>query len=215
MSSQIQQAGTLSGRSMTMMVVIGLHALAITALVTWRMAPDWIDPGPGTMAWSIIKDPVPPPPPIANIRLRDNPGAIALRPGEIPRPDVVIDLPLPDNTESGIETRADPGPSVPDGPVETVPVQTALRYQMVRPTEDYYPNASLVQAEHGVAVVRVCVDANGSIAALPSIETSSGYRRLDEAAIRWARESLRFTPATRDGVAIPACKGFRVNFNLR
>ena len=67
MSSQIQQAGTLSGRSMTMMVVIGLHALAITALVTWRMAPDWIDPGPGTMAWSIIKDPVPPPPPCPGV----------------------------------------------------------------------------------------------------------------------------------------------------
>ena len=45
---------------------------------------------------------------------------------------------------------------------------------------DYYPNASLVQEEHGVSVVRVCVDATGRIAALPLIETSSGYRRLDE-----------------------------------
>lgn len=214
MSSQIQQADMFSGRSVTMMAVVGLHALGITALITYRMAPDWIDPGPKAMPWTVFEDPVPPAPAepartIDSSTMRVvNRTAIPM-PGPIPEQVITAEL-----TPVGAGP-VDPGPEIGRGPVETVRVETPLQYRMVRPTDDYYPNASLVQEEHGVSVVRVCVDAAGHIAALPSIETSSGYRRLDEAAIRWARESLRFTPATRDGVAVPACKGFRVNFNLR
>lgn len=212
MSSQIQQAGMLSGRSMTMMAVVGLHALAVTALITWRMAPG-MDPGPKAVPWTVFEDPVPPTP-IEPARPIDRDMFVVQRipipmPGPIPEEAITAE---PTAEQAG---PADPGPEIGLGPVETVRVETALQYRIVRPTDEYYPNASLVQEEHGVSVVRVCVDATGRIAALPSIETSSGYRRLDEAAIRWARESLRFTPATRDGVAVPACKGFRVNFNLR
>jgi outer membrane biosynthesis protein TonB len=52
-------------------------------------------------------------------------------------------------------------------------------------------------------------------AAAPMLETSSGYARLDSAALKWARGALRFTPAQRNGQAIPACKGFRVTFRLK
>jgi protein TonB len=214
MSSQIQQAGMLSGRSMTMMVVVGLHALAITALITYRMAPDF-DPGPKMVPWTIFKDPVPPMPPIEHAKPLDRPNMIPTERIPIPIPGPIAEQMITADTVPQAEAVADPGPLMQNGPVETVRVETALQYRIVRPTDDYYPNASLVQEEHGVSVVRVCVDATGRIAALPIIETSSGYRRLDEAAVRWARESLRFTPATRDGVAVPACKGFRVNFNLR
>jgi hypothetical protein len=49
---------------------------------------------------------------------------------------------------------------------------------------------------------------------MPTIENSSGSARLDGAAVTWAREALRFTPATRSGSPVSACKGFRVNFTL-
>jgi protein TonB len=214
MSSQIQQAGMLSGRSMTMMVVVGLHALAITALITWRMAPDWIDPGPKAMPWTVFEDPLPPKSvePVAPIDRRAKVVVERMSlpiPGPIPE-QLIVSEPIAEQAPD-----RDPGPDVGGAPVETLRVETALQYQIVRPTDDYYPNASLVQQEHGVAVIRVCVDSAGRIAPLPTVETSSGHRRLDDAAIRWARESLRFTPATRDGVAIAACKGFRVNFSLR
>ena len=38
--------------------------------------------------------------------------------------------------------------------------------------------------------------------------------RLDQAALKWVREALRFTPATENGVGVSSCKGFRVVFNL-
>jgi protein TonB len=84
----------------------------------------------------------------------------------------------------------------------------------VRSADDYYPAASLRLQESGTAIVQVCVAPSGRLEGAPAIQQSSGSPRLDAAALKWAREALRFTPATRGGVPISACKGFRVNFKL-
>ena len=96
-----------------------------------------------------------------------------------------------------------------------VPAPTELRFEAIRPTDDYYPSTSLRLQEEGIAVVRVCVGPDGKLAGTPTIESGSGSRRLDNAAVTWAREALRFTPATREGRPVSACKGFRVRFSLR
>ena len=80
--------------------------------------------------------------------------------------------------------------------------------------DEFYPATSVTLQEQGVSIVRVCVGANGRIEGQPTTQVSSGYKRLDQAAIRWTREALRFTPATENGVGVTACKGFRVVFNL-
>ena len=54
----------------------------------------------------------------------------------------------------------------------------------------------------------------GTLEGPPAIERSSGSRHLDGAALKWASEALAFTPATRNGAAVSACKGFRVSFRL-
>jgi outer membrane biosynthesis protein TonB len=66
-----------------------------------------------------------------------------------------------------------------------------------------------------VSTLQVCVAANGMLAGAPKLTTSSGYTRLDSAAVKWVQEALRFTPAQRDGQAVLACKGFRVTFQLK
>ena len=91
---------------------------------------------------------------------------------------------------------------------------TDLTYRAVKSPNEFYPPTSVALQEQGISIVRVCVDAAGRLDGAPTIQTSSGYKRLDQAAVRWTREALRFTPATEDGVGMRSCKGFKVVFNL-
>jgi protein TonB len=211
MSAHIQQAGMFSGRSLVLMITIGLHALVITALMAIRLAPDWA-PEVGSLRW------IPLPQQVKHLP-------------QVPLKDPLTKIPaterfeVPDVPEPETQPRRDEGLGSPDpGITQWIPVQPEwgrpsgatreLQYQVVRSADDYYPAAARRLEEQGLAVVRVCVDAVGRLDGMPRVEVSSGSRRLDAAAIAWAREALQFTPAQREGVAIPACKGFRVNFTL-
>ena len=73
--------------------------------------------------------------------------------------------------------------------------------------EDYYPDASKRANEEGRCVVQVTVSASGKITG-ESIQTSSGFPRLDEACLKGVH-GQQVIPATEDGkpvektVAIP------------
>jgi periplasmic protein TonB len=221
MSTQIQQAGLLSGRSMTFMAVVGLHALVIAALIAMRTVPALMDRSQGPTI--VVLDPLPKPlPPEAQPSLPDALPAVAIPVVPVPVPvlipiDTADAIPSPVGVAAQQESSVQIGPVVPVAPVAAVPLRTSteLQYKVTRSTDEYYPGASVALEEQGVAIVQVCVDAAGRIQGAPTLQESSGYKRLDKAAVRWASESLRFTPATRDGVAVAACKGFRVKFDLR
>jgi TonB family protein len=79
----------------------------------------------------------------------------------------------------------------------------------------FYPPEALALREEGAATVRFCVDVNGQLTDVPSIDISSGNPKLDAAAIEFAKAgSGHYVPASRDGVRIPACSLFRVRFQL-
>lgn len=77
----------------------------------------------------------------------------------------------------------------------------------------YYPLASRRNREQGTVVLKVLVKANGT-AGTAEIKTSSGFSRLDSAALE-AVKTLRFEPAMAGGkpveewVAVPFV--FRLN----
>lgn len=213
-ASTVHQASVLTGRQMMLLVVIGLHALVIAALMTMRIA---VDTRPVTTVFKPLTDidrPEPPPPDVRPVLAVEE-----LRPGPIlpslvpPDLQVVTELrwvapdtpmPLPGDPAAGVDV----------APALALPA-TPLAYEATRSPDDYYPALSIRLQEQGVAVVRVCVAADGRIDGRPVVERSAGSRHLDAAAVRWASEALVFTPATRDGAPVPACKGFRVNFSLR
>jgi protein TonB len=218
MSAHVQQASVLSGRSMTMMMVIGLHALLISALIAMKFVPPSTVQGP--KSFELINDPPEPAPP---------PEAPAPRPQKLQRFEVVvpvIKLPAIEVAEDTLvieaPAQADVVPAQGDAGPGPAPVTTPaparvfteLRYSAVKSPDEFYPSTSVALQEQGVAIVNVCVGADGRIDGLPVIQSSSGYKRLDQAAIRWAREALRFNPATENGAGVRACKGFRVVFNL-
>lgn len=97
-----------------------------------------------------------------------------------------------------------------------VPVApTPLAFSARRSTDDFYPAISIRLEEEGTTTLRLCVGADGALQGAPQVSSSSGHPRLDAAAVKWAREALLFRPATENGVAVSACKGFRVSFALR
>ncbi|MHB8812159.1 MAG: energy transducer TonB [Steroidobacteraceae bacterium] len=77
---------------------------------------------------------------------------------------------------------------------------------------DYYPAASRRAGETGTAEVQVCVSPDGTPTSA-RILTSSGFKNLDAAAIKFFREA-RFHPATEDGNAVAACVTQPATFKL-
>ncbi len=213
MSAYIQQSSVMTGRQMVMGVTIGLHVMVIGGLMTMKVMPDAVPEIPRILVQTRTEEPPPDEPrPMPEVKLAHERSYVPTLPGDIsmPREDIVVqgpDIPVwgGPTTTTTQET----------GSARIAPVLTELTYQAVRSTDDYYPRISQQLAEEGATVVRVCVDAQGRIEGRPTVQSTSGSRRLDAAAVDWTREALRFTPATRDGVPMAACKGFRVRFNLR
>lgn len=76
-----------------------------------------------------------------------------------------------------------------------------------------YPSAARRAGEAGSVVVSVLVGTDGRVADA-EVMRSSGYERLDSAAVRQALSAWRFRPATRDGVAVQSRHQITVTFVL-
>jgi protein TonB len=212
-STQIQHASLLSGRQFAMAVTMALHGLILGALMAIGVVTPVVDAVQKRIQATIYEEKPDKPKPISETDVLQNPihQSSDLK---IPVVDEFRDPPVDERKSD--ETIAMAGGSFyPQGGVGVQIAPTDLQAVATRSPDIYYPSASIRLEEQGVVVVRVCADANAQLAGRPTVEASSGFARLDAAAVQWAREALRFTPATREGVAVPACKGFRVRFNLR
>lgn len=212
-AATIERASVLTGRQLVLGVVIVLHALGIGALMSMRISvPD--KPPPILKAVTSV-DPLTPQPMEPRPVLEAEQLVTTLQLPQVPVP--VVQFPevqwsAPDLAPP-VQPAADAGSALP-GEVAVI-APTELAHRVIRSPDDYYPATSLQLQEEGVAIVRVCVGPDGRLDGRPVIERGSGSRRLDAAALQWAGEALAFTPATRNGSPVAACKGFRVNFRLR
>lgn len=214
MNTQVQQASILSGRQLVFAATIALHAAAIAALMAWRIAEVMQQPLDPIQLTDPIPDPDPPP-----ARPSDPVNRPIFKNFDVPPLPERTDLRIADDTKIDAVRTTDevvPPGGTGAGDVERVapPADTPLRYRATRSPDDYYPPQAIRLEQEGVAVVQVCTDASGALSASPQVTKSSRSRLLDAAAITWAREALQFTPATRAGAAVAACKEFRVNFML-
>jgi protein TonB len=66
-----------------------------------------------------------------------------------------------------------------------------------------YPTMALRRAQEGRVLLRVLVDEQGRPAQV-SVEQSSGFRLLDESALKIVQSRWHFVPAQRNGIAIAA-----------
>jgi TonB family protein len=204
------ESGGFSRRSITLILVVGLHIALFYGLMT----------GLSGNIKKLIPSPF-----VTRILHEPQPQSV---PPSIPRPPLTtqkIEAPIPefpsarepDDNEDVIPTPVSnpPGsaPSAPPHVANRVPGGPGIGFPNA---EDFYPSAAKRMEEQGVATVRVCVDANGRLTSEPSTLQSSGSSRLDEGALQLAKAgSGHYRASTEDGRPVNSCYAFRVRFQLR
>lgn len=98
----------------------------------------------------------------------------------------------PTNLSSGI-TPIPPAPPIK----RTIP---ALSRSALKPD---YPAPAIRAQEEGVTTLALCISSQGRVMTA-SVAGSSGYSRLDDAALKWVR-TQRFNPATENGAPVATC----------
>lgn len=193
-------------------VVIALHVGVLMLLMM-----------PAQVARTAFVEEAPPVPPDIRVEipLRDPPPIAQRQPPRDPPPTLVhervpiLDPPVEsvDQTPSAVDFQAvdvapventfDPGP-----PAATF-MQLATRFA----PPPVYPRRAIAQRLTGVVKLRIHVDAAG-VPIEVTVDESSGYALLDEAAVRIVRSRWRFVPATQDGQAIDAWARVPIEFVL-
>jgi periplasmic protein TonB len=100
----------------------------------------------------------------------------------------------------------DVGPTTVAEPQVTAP-------HLLRSFDPPYPNASIRAEEQGVVQVRVTISRRGEVGEA-RIEKSSGYPRLDDAALKAVRQ-WAFAPAMRGDQAMAGSTVIAVRFRLK
>ena len=190
-----------SGKRLTgLMIVMAFHVVLIYALVE-GLARKIVEVVRSPLETKILEEVKPPPdkPPPPPPKLMTPP------PPYIPPPDIQIQSTVTGPTITAVTQVKPPAPVPP--PVRPVPpappvrlrepVKTAAVVDARACEKPVYPPAALRANETGVVRLNFLIDADGRILE-SKIERSSGYRRLDEAALN-GLSLCKFKPATVDG----------------
>jgi protein TonB len=191
---------------LSLSTVAALHLVALYVLQS-GLSHAWVGTVSGPIQASLIdelkiepKEPPPPPPQFQPIPV-DVP----------PAPDIAIELPAESaNTISAaVVGEASPVTTVPRTPIMIPPRLDRERSKIIPD----YPLASKRLGEEGRVLVNVHILPNGSAGEVLVLK-SSGFLRLDTAAVEHVRRDWRFVPARLDGEAVAAWGSFGVTFRI-
>jgi protein TonB len=204
MSVYIHDTGYHSRRAMAFVAIVVVHIFAIYAFAT-GLAKRAVQFVTAPLQTDIIqvekpKDLPPPPPPVD---LKERP------PVQVVVPDINISVPVETPPPiTTVTTQPVAAPRPPPAPV----VDTKFSVTYKPDVNEFYPDVSRRNGEEGRALVKVCVEASGKIANA-DLGTSSGFPRLDEAAVRVVK-AMRFKPPTQGGKPVDACTSVPIRFEL-
>lgn len=205
------------GRIAAIAAAIAVHAAALLMLLMPMAAPPIaavVKPKPDVRWYP--KEEVKPKPVEAEIVKRTTPKPVEPRPAVQPRIDTpVIDVPIIVDTGS---ERAVDIPAIDAGDSGgafqgTGPLPSAT-LEYVSASSPRYPLNELRNGVQGTVVLRVLVDIDGTPVDV-TVETSSGNRNLDRAALQHVLKTWRFKPAMRDGQAVQAYGLVPIAFSLQ
>lgn len=205
MTTYVQRVQWSSGRGLTLAIVIGLHVLLIAGLMVWRIAETVVEVPNVSLTVTSLDEQRPQRKEMTPVKVTLEEFAPIEQPVEVQ--PIEIEETTAIEPPASADTGADPG-------AVSTSTDTPLRYRAVRPADDYYPPNAIRLEQAGDVILRTCVDAQGRLSGKPTV-VRGRTDLLDAAAVKWAQEALRFTPATRGGVKVDACKDFKVQFTLR
>jgi periplasmic protein TonB len=122
-----------------------------------------------------------------------------------PLEDTIPEIEVPTDEPAPAAITADTSPSPP--------VPETANMKVNRRVDPVYPPASRRAGEEGTGVYRVLVDSSGRAQEV-SVLTSSGFPRLDQAAMAAIRK-WAFSPAMQAGQAVQSWTRVQVKFELR
>jgi periplasmic protein TonB len=144
----------------------------------------------------------PPPPP---------PTFQPMRVDTVPEPEIAIDLPAESGQAISLPTTASALAQVPRAAAaEITPPRIDQGRSDMTPL---YPPTSKRLGEQGRVLLLIHVTRNGSAAEV-KLSRSSGFERLDQAAIAYVERAWRFVPARSGNEPIDAWGEFAVTFRL-
>jgi protein TonB len=181
-----------SRRTLAFLIVVAVHVLLVwgfNAGLTDIMVEKVFGPMETEIIEEVKTEEEKPPPP---------PPEMEAPPPFVPPPEIFIDAaPVENTTAIQVTTTTRPVEAPPPAPVRQVarvnpkPGRNGL-------TQPEYP-PSEKRAEHtGTVQLTILVLENGRVGDV-KVHTSSGYPKLDEAAVAEAKRSWRFQPGTEDG----------------
>lgn len=138
----------------------------------------------------------------------------------VPPPEFAPTAEAPVETTAITQTTnvAAPPPPVAAAPAPVQHVITPPKYDAknhpFKIGEDYYPDASKRANEEGSCVVLMRVSTNGSILDA-SIQTSTGFPRLDEACLKGVKGQKMGSPAMEDGKPVEGTFPFKITWKLK
>ena len=206
------------GRIAAIAAAIAVHAAALLMLLVPMAAPTFAPaakPKP-VIQWYEREKPKPlEPVPVVEerkITQEKKPEAVPTRP-DVATPIVDTAVIVDGGTEAAVveavESSAETaGPVVSSGPLPSA----TLEY--VHATSPRYPLAELRGGVQGTVILRVLVDVDGKPASV-TVETSSGNRNLDRAALQHVLKTWRFKPAMQNGQVVQAYGLVPIAFNLQ
>ena len=199
----------LTRRGFVFILIVALH-LGMYYVLNSGLSKHLVDVVLGPIETRMIEEapqtdePPPPPPP-----------KIETPPPFVPPPEVSIELPVEATQSTAIQTVTNVRPTAPPPPVPqaTIP-RTAPKSDSRRPlSQPEYPPSSRRAGEAGTVILEVYVLETGRVGEA-RVKQSSGFPRLDEAAVREVKRSWRLIPGTENGKPVPMWGQFAVTFKL-
>lgn len=207
-----------SGSRTVGLVIVALLHIGIVYAVINGLGRKAIEIVRGPIETQIIEEkqpdkPPPPPPPPPKF---DTPP-----PPFVPPVEVNVEVPPPPNPPIQTVTQARPAEVVPPRPAPPVaappapPPARGAKIDAKSFTRPDYPSASVRLNEEGSVVIGIFCDPDGRISDA-KVETTSGFDRLDDAAVREAKRGRwRCIPAEQDGKPVGSWGSFKYTFRLQ
>ena len=200
----------LTRRGFVFILIVGLH-LGMYYVLNSGLSEHLVDVVLGPIETRMIEEapktdePPPPPPP-------DNDAA----PPVVPPPEEASGLPVesPASTANATLTNERPtAPRPPDQHAAPLPRAAPKTHTRRHRTQPEYPPSSRRAGEAGTVILEVYVLETGRVGEA-KVKQSSGFPRLDEAAVREVKRSWRLVPGTENGKPVPMWGQFAVTFKL-
>jgi protein TonB len=213
-SYSIDDPAKNSKRTLAFILVVIIHVLFFWVLGS-GLGAKMVQTVMGPVETKIIeelpdddKEPPPPPPDIEQ------------PPPYVPPPEIAIDLAIDTGPTTAISNATSERPVAPPPPVAPKPVERSVVKtppstggKGSRITQPEYPPASRRAGEEGTVQLRCFVSEQGRCSEV-SVVKSSGFDKLDEAAVREVQRNWKFVPGKEDGKPVAAWHTFAVTFRL-